>query len=93
MLLNLKKLNQLQIFDDTNILMKIFMYLENDDLCKRLIDCGENIYAVPNSKIKHLGAKSVDEKYKYEIELSRNWHWVWSKFYYNKKHFGFFQLS
>ena len=29
-----------------------FMYLENDDLCKRLIDCGENIYAVPNSKIK-----------------------------------------
>ena len=65
------------------------MYLENDDLCKRLIDCGENIYAVPNSKIKHLGAKSVDEKYKYEIELSRNWHWVWSKFYYNKKHFFF----
>ena len=91
MLLNLKKLNQLQIFDDTKYFDEnFFMYLENDDLCKRLIDCGENIYAVPNSKIKHLGAKSVDEKYKYEIELSRNWHWVWSKFYYNKKHFGFF---
>ena len=91
MLLNLKKLNQLQIFDDYKYFDEnFFMYLENDDLCKRLIDCGENIYAVPNSKIKHLGAKSVDEKYKYEIELSRNWHWVWSKFYYNKKHFGFF---
>ena len=24
-----------------------------------------------------------------EIELSRNWHWMWSKFYFNKKHFGY----
>ena len=93
MLLNLKKLNQLQIFDDYKYFDEnFFMYLENDDLCKRLIDCGENIYAVPNSKIKHLGAKSVDEKYKYEIELSRNWHWVWSKFYYNKNILVFFSL-
>jgi len=30
----------------------------------------------------------VDPKFKYEIELSRNWHWVWSKFYFNKKHYG-----
>ena len=28
-----------------------FMYLENDDLCKRLIDHNENIYVVPKSKI------------------------------------------
>ena len=91
MLLNLKKMNQLEIFDDTKYFDEnFFMYLENDDLCKRLIDCGERIYVVPKSKIKHLGAKAVDEKYRDEIELSRNWHWVWSKFYYNKKHFGFF---
>ena len=25
-----------------------------------------------------------------KVELSRNWHWIWSKFYYNKKHFGFY---
>ena len=24
-----------------------------------------------------------------EIEFSRNWHWMWSKFYFNKKHFGY----
>ena len=91
MLLNLKKMNQLEIFDDSKYFDEnFFMYLENDDLCKRLIDCGERIYVVPKSKIKHLGAKAVDEKYRDEIELSRNWHWVWSKFYYNKKHFGFF---
>ena len=22
------------------------------------------------------------------MELSRNWHWMWSKFYFNKKHYG-----
>ena len=36
---------------------------------------GENIYIAPKSKIMHLGAKAVDNKYKNEIELSRNWHW------------------
>ena len=66
------------------------MYLENDDLCKRLIKNGENIFVVPKSKIRHLGAKAVDDIYSREIELSRNWHWIWSKFYYNKKHYGFF---
>ena len=24
-----------------------------------------------------------------EIEYSRNWHWMWSKFYFNKKHYGY----
>ncbi len=43
-----------------------------------------------NSKVRHLGAKAVDDKYSEEIELSRNWHWMWSKFYFNKKHRGFF---
>ena len=33
---------------------------------QKVIESGENIYVVPKSKIKHLGAKAVDEKYKYE---------------------------
>ncbi len=91
MLLNLKRLNQFEIFRNHKYFDEnIFMYLENDDLCKRLNDLGENIYIAPKSKIMHLGAKAVDNKYKNEIELSRNWHWLWSKFYYNKKHYGFF---
>ena len=90
MILNLKKLKKIDQFKDNNFFDEnIFLYLENDDLCKRIIENGENIYIVPKSKIKHLGAKAVDEKYKYEIELSRNWHWVWSKFYFNKKHNGY----
>ena len=67
------------------------LYLENDDLCKRIIDNNENIYVVPSSKITHLGASAVDKKYNEQVELSRNWHWIWSKFYYNKKHNGFFR--
>jgi GT2 family glycosyltransferase len=66
-----------------------FMYLENNDLCKRKIEKGESIFIVPKAKINHFGAKAVDQKYNKEIELSRNWHWIWSKFYFKKKHFGF----
>jgi len=68
-----------------------FMYLENNDLCKRVISQGGSIYVVPRSRINHLAAKTVDQKFEYEIELSRNWHWIWSKFYFSKKHFGFFK--
>jgi len=87
MLFNKKKLDKLFLnnyFDE-----HFFMYLENDDLCKRIIDANENIYIIPSSKIRHLGAMAVDRKYKEEVELSRNWHWIWSKFYYTEKHFGY----
>ena len=88
MLLNLKRLKEINdfYFFDENF----FLYLENDDLCRRLEKINENIYIIPQSKINHLGGRAVDPKYKNEIELLRNWHWMWSKFYFNKKHHGFF---
>ena len=91
MLLNLKRLRKLDNFNffDENI----FLYLENDDFCKTLRLNNENIYIVPKSKIHHLGGKAVDPKYAYEIELSRNWHWMWSKFYFNKKHYGYLNAT
>ena len=90
MVLNIKKLNQIKSFENFNFFDEnIFLYLENDDLCKRLIDNNENIYIIPKSKINHIGASAVSKEYKEEIELSRNWHWIWSKFYYHKKHYGF----
>ena len=87
MLLNLKKLKKLNgfYFFDENF----FLYLENEDLCLRLEKNDENIYIVPKSRIHHLGGKAVDPKYKNEIEYLRNWHWMWSKFYFNKKHYGY----
>ena len=90
MVLNLTKIRQVESFKNYSYFDEnFFMYLENDDLCKRLYNQNENIYIVPQSRIKHLGAKAVSQEHKYEVELSRNWHWIWSKFYYNKKHFGF----
>ena len=84
MLINKKKFKEIGYFDE-----KFFMYLENNDLCKRSRDKGDLIYVVPKSKINHLAAKAVDNKYSNEIEYSRNWHWIWSKYYFNKKHYGF----
>ena len=87
MLFNKKKLDKIiyeKYFDEN-----FFMYLENDDLCKRVVDAQEDIYIAPFSKIKHLGGKGTDIKYKNEVELARNWHWIWSKFYFNRKHYGY----
>ena len=86
MLINKKKFKEIDYFDEN-----FFMYLENNDLCKRSRHKGDLIYIVPKSKIYHLAAKAVDKKYEDEVEFSRNWHWIWSKFYFNKKHYGFFK--
>ena len=90
MLFNINKINKLKGFENFNYFDEnIFLYLENDDLCKRLIDLNENIYIVPKSKINHLGASGTSKKYSYQVELSRNWHWMWSKFYFKRKHYGY----
>ena len=72
---------------------KFFMYLENVDLCLRAKKKGGKLFIIHNSRIHHLGAQAVDDRYSEEIELSRNWHWMWSKFYFNKKHRGIFVSS
>ena len=51
MFLNVKKINRIENFKNFNFFDEnIFLYLENDDFCKRLIDNNENIYIVPNLK-------------------------------------------
>jgi len=81
MLINLKKTNLEKIFDE-----KIFLFLEEIDLCKRIADSGGKIYIINNAKVYHSAKKSSGEDF--EIDLCRNWHWMWSLFYYNYKHFG-----
>ena len=86
MLINNENCKTSNYFDEN-----FFMYLENNDLCKRVVNEGGNIFIIQSTKINHEGSKGVDSKYKDEVELSRNWHWIWSKFYFNKKNFGFFR--
>ena len=38
----------------------------------------------------HIGAASHDKKLEFYSKLHRNWHYNWSRFYFNKKHFGYF---
>ena len=85
MLLNKKKFKNNNYFDEN-----FFMYWENNDICIRVINDGGSVFIVPKAKIKHLGAKAVDPKFFKEIELSRNWHWMWSTFNYHRKYKGFF---
>jgi len=86
MLVNKKKFVGNNFFDEN-----FFLFLENDDLCKRTKKLGNNIYVIKNAFIDHKGFSSSTKIDKDELEYLRNWHWMWSKFYFNKKHHGFFQ--
>ena len=57
-------------------------------MCLRKKKQGEKIFIVKSSVVDHLAAGSSDKIFFEEIEFSRNWHWMWSKFYFNKKHDG-----
>jgi GT2 family glycosyltransferase len=84
MFLNMEKFSKIGFFDEN-----IFLYLEEIDLCKRVKKINEKIYLDQSIKIEHDGGKSVNETFSYEVELTRNWHWMWSLFYFNQKHFNF----
>ena len=87
MLLNLKKFNTKNIFDQN-----FFLYFEEFDLCKSIIKADKNIYTSNKLKIHHLGFKSsVGES---EIENLKainvkDWHYMWSSFYFYKKNHGY----
>ena len=87
MLLNIKKFDNKKIFDEN-----FFLYFEEFDLCKSLKDKGEKIYSSKKLKIHHLGFKSsFDENssFKKSINRIREWHWMWSSFYFYKKNFSY----
>ena len=85
MFLNISEFKEVGFFDEN-----FFFYFEEIDLCKRLINHGKKIYLIPEIKIDHGGGASHDQSIKVEMELSRNWHWMWSTFNYHKKYKGFF---
>ena len=81
--LNRKKFLSVGGFDK-----KIFLYFEEVDLSIRFKKNNEKIYIIKNSLIKHLGAKSHNKEINFQIEICRNWHYMWSLFYFKKKHHG-----
>jgi len=84
MLINLEKFESRKLFDEN-----IFLYFEDFDLCRRIKSIEGKIYSSKDLLAKHLGKKgSTDQDYNLELEMLRNWHWMWSTFYYHKKYYG-----
>ena len=81
--LNLSKFNQ-DYFDEN-----FFLFFEEIDLCRRVKKNKGKIYLDKQIYIKHDGASSVNKTNKLDLEKTRNWHWMWSTFYYQKKYKGF----
>ena len=67
-----------------------FLYFEEIDLCNQVIKKNGKIFLDQSIVINHQGASSVKDINKIELEKNRNWHWMWSTFYYHKKYKGFF---
>ena len=84
MFLNMKKFSRIGFFDH-----KFFMFFEEIDLCRRVKNHNEKIFLDPTIEIEHVGGESVDEDLVKSLEFTRNWHWMWSTFYYHKKYDGF----
>ena len=85
MLIDLEKFETRELFDEN-----IFLYFDEFDLCRRVRSMEGKIYSSKNLFVKHLGNKgSYDPGYSLELEMLRNWHWMWSTFYYHKKYYGY----
>ena len=66
---------------------KFFLYYEDADLVKRILKKKLSIYEIPIKYTNLLG--SHNKQFNHPIEVNRNFHLMWSKFYYKKNHFGY----
>ena len=87
MIVDLKKFNKRNIFDEN-----YFLYLEEIDLCKSIKRKKGNIYYAKNLKVNHFGFKgsigALKSKNKNAEDL-RNWHYMWSSFYFYRKNYSY----
>ncbi len=84
MLLDTKKIDENFYFDEN-----FFLYFEEADLCRRIKLKGGKVYTSSKLLVDHYGHKgsaATDPKYSIETEMFRNWHWMWSSFYYKRKY-------
>ena len=88
MLIDTNKINSSKLFDEN-----IFLYFEEIDFCRQTKMNGGKVYSSYKLIVKHLGHKgsaATDPNYTIETEMFRNWHWMWSSFYYHKKYSSYF---
>ena len=88
LIINIKKFKSRKIFDE-----RYFLFFEEIDLCKSIKKKFGNVYFSKKLKIKHLGLKSSTGEKTLDLEdleNLKNWHYMWSNFYYHKKNYGYF---
>ena len=83
-IINKSKIDSHEIMDEN-----FFLYFECIDTCLRLRNQGKKFYVVDNLKFTHYGTQSSLPSMKLDIQINRNWHYCWSKFYFLKKHHGY----
>ena len=71
----------------------IFLYWEETDYTKRALKIGFPAYQLNKVKVYHEKGKAVelkDSKEEQKLNILYSWHFIWSKFYFFKKHYGKF---
>ncbi len=83
MFINKKCFEEIGKFDDN-----FFLYFEETDYCYRAKKKGYNSYQINTSKVKSFG-RSIDiDRRDKKISNILIWHFIWSKYYFNKKKYG-----
>ena len=79
-----KNFDKISGFDD-----KFFLYWEERDLAKKFEKIDLYCYQINCINVKHLKGSSVILNYDNDNLINLyNWHFIWSKFYFFKKHYG-----
>ena len=87
MFFNSSNFDKLNGFDEN-----FFLYFEEKDFCKRGKKINLNSYQLNTAKVEHYVGTSVEytnNKEKEEYNNLYNWHFMWSKCYFMKKHYGY----
>jgi len=83
MFINKKCFEEIGRFDDN-----FFLYFEETDYCYRAKKKGYHSYQINASKVETFG-RSIDiNKDDKKISNILIWHFIWSKYYFNKKKYG-----
>ena len=84
-IINKSEISKIGFFDEN-----FFMYYENFDLCHRIFKNKKKMLVCSDIKFIHQGTNSTDQKFILEVQLSKSWHYSWSKYFFFKKHYGIF---
>ena len=71
--------------------INFFLYFEENDYCRRGKKNNLYSYQVNKIKVKKLGdtVEFFDKTKKQDLSNLLSWHFIWSKFYFFRKHYGY----